>query len=165
MLTAARLSAVLLVAALTATMVPKALLTEFNATEDQARLERDIARRLEDRGFSVTRRAEISRPATFYAQRADCRVMIRHATDPAGFDRKYRQNARAIGMLRYRIGSKSYDAPPLLDLWVAEKLHQAKIRLGIGDARAAALAIAMNADCPPDALSTDDLLIHPQASS
>lgn len=163
MLTAGRFSAILLVAALAVTIAPKAMLTRFHASEDFARLDRDLARRLVDRGFSVMRREEYARPPTFYARRPDCRLVIRHATEPAGMDRKYRQNARATGPMHYRIGAERFDAPPLLSLWIADKLHHARVRLGIGGPRAPALAVAMSADCPPDALPTDDLLIYPQA--
>lgn len=160
--TAGKASLVLLLTALAATLAPKALTTSYTAREDLARLDDDIVRRLQDRGFAVTRRTEIERPPTFYAARGRCRVMIRHATAPGSFDRKYRQNAQAIGPLHYRIGRKRFASAPLLRLWFADTMQTSKLRLGLATARPAALAIATSQACPPDAVPTDDLMTHGQ---
>jgi hypothetical protein len=162
---AGKASAALLLATLVVTLAPKAMFVSYRQEEDFARLDRDIARRLAEQGFKVTRRSEISRPPTFYARRDSCRVMIRQATDPASFDRKYRHNAKSIGALVYRIGSSRYHTPPLLRLWIADKWHVARMRLGYGTPRSPALAVAMSAACPPDAVPTTDLRIHPGSRS
>lgn len=160
----ARRSAALLAVSLAATLGTKALSTEFNAAEDYARLDRDISRRLEEKGFAYTERKEVARPPTFYASRGDCRLVVRQATEPAGFDRKYRQNAQGTGPMHYRIGHERFENPPLLRLWIGDKLQQARIRLGFAAPRAPALAVAMSSDCPADALPTHDLLVHPETS-
>lgn len=160
--TTGRLSAGLLVVALTASLLPKALATNFNAAEDVDRLNREIAQRLKERGFSVLRPAEIRRTGTFYAARGDCRVVVRAATDPHAFGSRYRQVTQAAGMLQYRIADDVYAVPPLFEMWIATKLHLTKIRLGIAGPRAAALAMALSEQCPADALPTHDLLIYPE---
>jgi len=157
----ARLSACLLATGLAATLGIKALANEFTANEDRDRLDRDIARALELHGFAYRQQPEIDRPATFYASRADCRLVIRQAYEPESFDRKYRQNARTTGPLHYRIAQQRFDSPPLLTLWINDMLHLARIRLGFTQPRAPALAVALSPTCPPDALPTDRLLIHP----
>jgi hypothetical protein len=158
--TVARPSLAVLVAALAVTLAPKALTTSYTAGDDFARLDQDIVRRLRAQGFAVTRRTEIDRPATFYGVRGSCRVMIRHATDPGSFDRKYRQNAKSIGPVQYRIGSDRFVEAPLLRLWVRDTIQLSKLRLGLAGPRPTAVAIATSKACPPGAVSTDDLMIH-----
>lgn len=162
--TVGKLSAALLFAAVAATLFPKALATNFNASEDVARLNRDIARRLDDSGFSILRRSEIVRSGTFYARRGDCRIVVRHAIDPHAYSGRYRQVTQPTGPLRYRIGKQVFAEPPLFGLWVRDKLHLARVRLGIASPRAAMLAIAMSPECSPDALRTHDLLVYPAGS-
>lgn len=163
-LSVASLSAAFLVTALAVTLAPKALITDYAAGEDFVRLDEDIVRHLEDQGFAVTRRPEIGRPPTFYAAHGTCRIMIRHATAPGTYDRKYRQNAEHIGTLHYRIGRDRFDAPPLLHLWIADTLQASKLRLGLAGPRPAAIAIAHGADCPADAMATDDLMVYGKAA-
>jgi hypothetical protein len=155
-------SLVLLAAALAVTLAPKAMLTTYGRHDDTARLADDLGALLADEGFAVERREEIGRPPSFYASRAGCVVMIRHASTPNGFDRKYRQNAQGIGPVHYRIGSERFDAPPMLRMWIGDILHEAAIRIGWADARVPALAVAMSDACPPDALPTGDLRLYPE---
>lgn len=163
MRTVARPDALLLVAALAVTLAPKAMLTTYGREDNTAQLDDDIGQLLVAQGFAVTRREEIERPPTFYASRSGCKVMIRQATDPNGMDRKYRHNARAIGPLHYRIGSERFDGPPMLRMWIGDILYEAGIRIGWAGGRAPALAVALNAACPPDALPTGDLRVYPEA--
>jgi hypothetical protein len=163
MRTVGKPSAVLLVAALAVTLAPKAMLTTYGREDDTARLADDLGQLLVAQGFAVTRREEIGRPPTFYASRVGCNVMIRQATDPNGYDRKYRQNAKAIGPVHYRIGSERFDEPPMLRMWIGDILHEAGIRIGLSGARAPALAVALSAACPPDALPTGNLRIYPDS--
>lgn len=161
--TVARPSVLLLAAVLAVTLAPKAMITTYGREDDTARLADDLGALLVAQGFAVTRREEIGRPPTFYAARAGCQVMIRQATDPNGYDRKYRQNAKAIGPVHYRIGSERFDTPPMLRMWIDDILHEAGIRVGLAGARAPALAVALGGACPPDALPTGELRIYPEA--
>jgi hypothetical protein len=156
-------SLLLLVGALAATLAPKAMLTTYGRHDDTARLADDLGVLLATEGFAAERRAEIGRQPTFYARRGACTVMIRQATNPNGFDRKYRQNAQSIGPLHYRIGAERFDTPPMLRMWISKILHEAAIRIGWAGARVPALAVAMNDACSPGALPTGKLLLYPQA--
>ncbi len=156
-------SVLILFAASVATLALKAAATNYRAGEDMPRLERDIATVLRAQGFEVTRQGQIGRPATFYGQRDDCRVLLRAATVPGSFDGNYRKLAAPIGPLSYRIFDDEYAEPPMMRLWWLNTIQTTRMRLGIATARRPALALAGSSECAERPLDTSTLRVFPLA--
>jgi hypothetical protein len=155
------LSIALLLIASSATLGLKASFTDYNAIEDNPRLDRDVVALLRRDGFAVTTRIENQRPPTFYGERDGCRVMLRHATDPGSFGYNFRLRAAGIGPLRYRIGSAEFDEAPAMRLWVGELIARTWRSIGMGTARPAPVVIAVGAGCA-GAPDTTSLRIYPR---
>ena len=153
---------ILLLAAVAVTLGLKAAVTNYRADEDMPRLERDIAATLVGQGFMITRKPQISRPASYFGVRGTCRVFLRTATAPGSLDGNYRELAAPIGPLRYRIAQADFALPPTMRLWWRDSIRTTQLRIGLSSGgRQPALVLAQSPACAIRPLVTSGLRVYP----
>jgi hypothetical protein len=120
-----------------------------------------LAGAMAEQGFTVTIEPHPYQSAVALGVRGACRIGARDASAGPAFDIAFRQQAAAIGALRYAYRGHFQSSLPRVRLFVDKIVPRTLDRFGIHLARPVPVAIAASPECPADPLTLPDLDIRP----
>jgi hypothetical protein len=122
-------------------------------------LENQIIGDLRAQGFSTALSPRVIQSSIVYAERGDCRLSVRNASQGASTVAIFAREAQSIGPVRYLYNGNAYDAPPAfamrVDQFENELLHRVNLHRNI----AVPVAVATSPGCRGNNFGLEDVRI------
>lgn len=145
-------AAALLLLLLALSLGLKFVLANRSLKTDEARLLGDITARFNAHGYGTAVVDRRYQGDIIVARRGACLAAARYGDNGGSLDSEFRQNAAAIGPLRYLYGGTASAQPPGLQPALTLSLQYILGRIGIAVSREPVIALAAGPACaiPPD---------------
>ena len=129
----------------------------FNVRPGQ--VEDRIIGNLRAQGFRASLTPRKIQSSIVYAERADCRVSARQATQGAATVAVFAREAKDVGPVRYLYAGHTYERPPAFTMRVDGLKTELLRRLGMRPSTAVPLAVATSPACSGMNFGLEDLRI------